>query len=285
MKFFDSGPEGRPSVGLSHGPWLPGVLARNPALVDHVELSFEQLRRDPAAAEIQKSVPAILHSESLSVAGFVPPDAGTLEALEREAARMRTPWLGEQLGFITADPPSPAPAPGGEAPTALPRSVCPQLSEETVAQVAANVTGLQARLPGVPILLENAPQYFAVPGSTHSMVDFLREVLARCEAGLLLDLSHFLVSSLNMKFDPQAELDRLPLERVVEIHLSGMSVQSGIAWEDHALLAPLAQFALLARALKRCRPRALTFEYEWTPDLPDLALVQQLERVRAMLRS
>src|SRR5262249_47625811 len=131
---------------------------------------------------------------------------------------------------------------------------------------------------GMPILLENSPQYFAPPGSTMSMVDFIREVLARCGAGLLLDLSHLLITAVNAGFDAQAELARLPLERVVEIRLSGMSVQSGLAWDDHARLAPPEQFTLLARALERCRPRALTFEYNWTPDLPDQPLRQQVDR-------
>src|SRR4051812_24430707 len=277
MKFFESGTSGRPQVGLAYGPWVPGVISRNPGLADFVEIPFEQLRHDPSAGAVQETVPAILHCASMSVAGFVPPGDGTLAAIEREAARMRTPWIGEHLAFITADPAA------GADPTALTYTVCPQLSEETAARAAANFASLQARFPGTPLLLENSPQYFAPPGSTMSMVDFIREVLARCEAGLLLDLSHFLITAINGGFDARAELDRLPLERVVEIHLSGMSVQSGLAWDDHARLASPEQFALLSRALERCRPRALTFEYNWTPDLPDPPLRQQVERARELL--
>ncbi len=282
MRFFDSDAMGRPPVGLAYGPWVPGVIARNPGLVDYVEIPFEQLRHDPGAGDIQKTLPAILHCASMSVAGFVPPEPGTLEAIEREAARMRTPWIGEHLAFISADPPR---GEEGDGPTTLSYTVCPQLSEETVAQSAANFAALQARFPGTPILLENSPQYFDTPGSTMGLVDFIREVFARCQAGLLLDLSHFLIAAVNMGFNPEAELERLPLERVVEIHLSGMSVQGGVVWDDHARLAPPEQFMLLSRALERCRPRALTFEYNWTPDLPDEPLLQQVERARDLLRA
>jgi uncharacterized protein len=277
MKFFDSG-AGRPQVGLAYGPWVPGVIARNPGLADFVEIPFEQLRHDASAGAVQESVAGILHCASMSMAGFIPPDGATLAAIEREASRMRTPWIGEHLAFITADP-----AGGGAEPNALTYTVCPQLSEETAARAAANFASAQARFPQTPILLENSPQYFVPPGSTLSMVDFIREVLARCGAGLLLDLSHFLITSINAGFDARAELDRLPLERVVEIHLSGMSVESGLAWDDHARLASEEQFALLARALERCRPRALTFEYNWTPDLPDPPLQQQVARARELL--
>jgi uncharacterized protein (UPF0276 family) len=266
-------------IGLAYGPWVHDVLARAPDLVDYVEIPFELLHRDPSAGAIQEALPAILHCASMSMAGFVPPDEDMLAAIEREASRMRTPWIGEHLAFLTADPI----ADPGAPPTALTYTVCPQLSEETVDQVVANFAAMRARFGERPILLENSPQYFVPPGSTLSMVDFVGRVLSRCDAGLLLDLSHFYLTSINMGFDAAAELCRLPLERVVEIHLSGLSVQSGVAWDDHARLAPEELFQLLAMVLERGRPRALTFEYNWTPNLPFEALRRQVDRARTLL--
>ena len=57
----------------------------------------------PGSASIQEVVPVILHCASMSVAGFVPPANDTLDAIEREAERTGTPWIGEHLAFITAD--------------------------------------------------------------------------------------------------------------------------------------------------------------------------------------
>ncbi|UUZ52188.1 DUF692 domain-containing protein [Massilia sp. H-1] len=110
--------------------------------------------------------------------------------------------------------------------------------------------------------MENPPQYFAVPGSTMSMSQFVSAVLDRSEAGLLLDLTHFLITALNTGVDPVADLERLPLERVVEVHISGMSCQSGVYWDDHSMLAPPEIFDLLARTLRRARPRAVTFRIQ-----------------------
>ena len=281
MRYFEGGGAGRLPIGLAYGPWIADVLARDPELVDYVEIPFELLRHDPSAASIQDTIPAILHCASMSLAGFVPPDEATLAGIEREAARMRTPWIGEHLAFITADPIAPSGPDAG--PTALTYTVCPQLSEETVQRAAANVASMQARFAGQRILVENSPQYFSPPGSTLSMVDFVCEVLSRCDAGLLLDLSHFYITSINMGFDAAEALGRLPLERVVEIHLSGLSVQSGVAWDDHARLAPDELFVLLEKVLERARPRALTFEYNWTPNLPYEALRRQVARARGLL--
>lgn len=139
----------------------------------------------------------------------------------------------------------------------------------------------------MPIILENPPQYFPVPGSAMSLVEFTGRLCDRNDRlDLLLDLTHFLISAINLGFDASRELERLPLERVVEFHLSGLKTQFGTAWDDHAQPAPEPVFALLSQAVRRARPRAVTFEYNWAPDLPDLGLLkQQLRRVRDLVGS
>jgi uncharacterized protein (UPF0276 family) len=280
VKYLNT-PTGTTSIGLAYGPSIPEFINVNPGLVDYVEVPFEQLRHSPNSASIQEEVPVILHCASMSVAGFVPPTEATLEAIESEAERTRTPWIGEHLAFITADGLKMDTDTAGP-PTALTYTVCPQLSEETIERVAYNLASLQPRF-GAPLILENSPQYFAVPGSTMPMVEFIGAVLSRCDVGFLLDLSHFLITMLNTGADAAKEIGRLPLERVVEIHISGLNVQSGVVWDDHATPAPAAVFELLERVLERARPRALTLEYNWAPTFPQAILKTHLDRVRQMV--
>jgi uncharacterized protein (UPF0276 family) len=112
------------------------------------------------------------------------------------------------------------------------------------------------------------------------MVDFIGAVLSCCDVGLLLDLSHFLITMLNTGADAASEIGRLPLERVVEIHLSGLNVQSGVVWDDHATPAPPIVFELLERVLERARPRAITLEYNWSPTFPQSTLKRHIDCVR-----
>jgi len=278
MKYITAN-SGTVAVGLAFGPIVPEFVQANPDLIDYVEIPFEQLRHTPEAGAIQETVPVILHCASMSVAGFVPPGQRTLKAIEREAERTRTPWIGEHLAFITADPIEDNDA----KPTSLTYTVCPQMSEETVERVASNLASLQQHFD-VPLILENSPQYFDVPGSSLSMVDFVSAVAERCGVGLLLDLTHFLISMVNTKKDPLNEIDRLPLEQVVEVHISGMNVQSGIAWDDHASPAPPVVFDLLERVVKRVRPKAVTLEYNWSPQFPESMLVKHVDRVHEIVR-
>jgi len=268
-------------VGLAYGPGTAGFVREHPGVIDYVEIPFEQLRHDPSCASIQESIPVILHCATMSVAGYTPPSIEALDAIGRAARATRTPWIGEHLAFISADAldrGNDASAPA----TSLTYTVCPQLSHETVERVASNVAALRSRFDA-PLILENSPQYFAIPGSTLSMVEFIGEVFSRCDAGLLLDLSHFLIAMLNTGADAAKELMRLPLERVVEIHISGLSVQSGLAWDDHATPAPAAVFDLMERVLERVHPKALTFEYNWSPSFSETVLRTQIERVRRTL--
>jgi len=270
------------AVGLAYGPLVPEFVAESPGLIDYVEVPFEQLLHSPEVGSIQESLPVILHCASLSVAGFVPPEDATLKLIDREARRTKTPWIGEHLAFITANPLDPESR--SAPPTALTYTVCPQLSEETVEQVASNLSRFRP-LFNVPVILENSPQYFDVPGSTMRMTEFIGAVIERCNVGLLLDLTHFLISMLNTEQDAAREIDRLPLEHVVEVHISGLNVQSGIAWDDHATPATEPVFDLLQRILKRVRPRAVTLEYNWSPSFPRSTLKKHIERVNQMVRN
>ena len=201
MKVLDTR-VGETRLGLAYGGSIPEFIAANPGLVDYLELPFEQLLHTPALAALQDTLPFILHCASLSIAGFLSPGDRTVGAVAREAARTQTPWIGEHLAFVSADglaePPKQHEAHDDHddhdrhdrhdrhdqlpQPTALTYTVCPQLSEETVARVADNLAALAPQLPA-PLILENSPQYFPVPGSTMGMVDFIRAVVERSEVG------------------------------------------------------------------------------------------------------
>jgi uncharacterized protein (UPF0276 family) len=267
-------------IGLAYGPGLVSFVERNPGMIDYVEIPFELLRHDPSIATIQSLAPVVLHCASLSIAGFVPPTEGTIDAIVREAERTKTPWIGEHLAFISADPLTPGAA--MHEPTTLTYTVCPQLSEQVLDRACENLAECQSHF-SVPLIVENSPQYFKVPGSSMSIIDFAGEFHRRSGAGMLLDLTHLMISSINMNFDPKAQLARLPLEYLVEMHVSGLDIQSGTAWDDHAGIADERIFELMEVVFERARPQAVTFEYNWSPVLPDKILAGQIERTRNML--
>jgi hypothetical protein len=278
MKYLEP-VSGRPLIGLSAGPIIAEVLERHRGLIDYVEMPFEQVRHHPPSADLQEEVPLLLHCSSMSVAGFVPPAEDTLDRIWQLADRMRTPWIGEHLAFISAE--ALADEASGVPPTELTYTVCPQLSEETLDRVEANLERLRKRFT-TPIILENSPQYFPVPGSTMTMPEFVAETARRCDVGLLLDITHFLITTSNMGYDPGEAAAMLPLERVVEVHLSGMSLQSGRWWDDHSAPVPDAAFEFLETIADRIDPSAVTFEYNWAQYIPESIVLGHIARAREL---
>lgn len=270
-------------VGIAYSGYVPRLLEVWPDEVDFVEVTFELLRYNPQVLEQLKGYPVILHSASLNIAGSVRPDPKTLESLQALVATTRSPWVGEHLAFITAemvDQGAEEYAPG--EPYNLGFTVSPPMNSATVRAVVKVVEGYNSELT-VPLLLENSPLYFDVPGSSMSQVNFVREICKRSDVRLLLDLTHFHITSQNMGFEPFRELEKYPLDRVDEIHISGTSKQGGVWWDDHACPSSDEVFELLALAIRLGTPRAVTLEYNWSARFSLDTLIADVERTRKVI--
>lgn len=274
-----------PAVGVAYNGAMPAILNLHPTLVDYVEIPYELLRHDPSVLKVQAQVPVVLHCASLSVGGTVPCSDETLDEIEDWAGRTDTPWIGEHLAFITADRSHAGPAQQSYAPGEpynLGYTVSPPMNEKTLLRTIRNLNGYQERL-SVPLLVENSPLYFEIPTSTMSQTEFMRAMCEQTRVGLLLDLAHLYITSRTMGFDPMEELERLPLERVVEVHLSGVDEQCDGLWDDHARRAPGVLYQMLARVAEVSIPRAVTLEYNWSTDFPVAALLKEVEITRETL--
>ncbi len=276
------------AVGIAHADYAYGLVRANAGLVDFVEIPFEQLLRVPSAIEIRSLVPVVLHCASLSIAGNVPPDEALSSALERWVRETETPWLGEHLAYVRADGRYLDGAAheallDASTPYNVGYTVNPQYSARILDRVIANSEAWSQRL-GVPVLLENGPAYFTMPGSTMSQLEFIQALCARTQGlGLLLDLSHLTITCANLALDAMEILRLLPLERVVEVHVSGIQADSGMWWDNHAQRAPDRVFELLVGLRERVQPRAVTLEYNWDASFPLDAVVEDVGRVREIM--
>ncbi|HSF98027.1 MAG TPA: DUF692 family protein [Ornithinibacter sp.] len=273
-----------PRLGLAYSKQTPLLIEEHPDLVDYVEIPYELLRFSPGVAEVCASKPVVLHCASLSVAGSVQPPPGVLDDVVDWLDRTQSPWLGEHLSFITAHRDerdlTDAYAPG--EPWNIGYTVSPQLTEQSLQRVIDAVGEIQAMLP-VPLILENPPIYFTMPGSTMSQLEFIDELCRRCDVGLLLDLAHFYITARTLGREPLRDLEAFPLARVIEVHVSGVDEQQGGYWDNHAARAPQAELDLLARVVEQARVQAVTLEYNWSSSFARDALLGEVERVRSVV--
>ncbi len=130
----------------------------------------------------------------------------------------------------------------------------------------------------VPLLLENdePPPFDGYEFEAHP--ERLAHVLDATGCGLVLDIAHARLSAERLGMDVQAYLSRLPLDRVVQLHVSGPRVRNGRLFDAHEPLQDV-DYDLLEFVLAQTRPKVITLEYIREPQ----ALHDQLRRLRGIL--
>jgi uncharacterized protein (UPF0276 family) len=192
--------------------------------------------------------PFVAHGVGLSVAGNAAVETARrqrwLARIAADQKLFRFRWYTDHLGIS---------APGGDA-LALP--LPPPMTAYAAALVRRRLARLAKIVPHVG--LENTAHYFLL-GDPLDEPRFISRVLAPPFA-LLLDLHNVHTMAVNMGFDPQAYLRKLPLTRVMEIHVSGGS-RSPDGWlpggarlrlDSHDGAVPEAVWRLLEWAMPRC---------------------------------
>ena len=251
----------RIGVGIGFQAAIEDEIVRYIDAFDLIEVISDNLLNEeaitPALRHIMSAKPVVLHGINLSLGGAHEVDAAYLAILRRLAETWNPVWISDHLAFSRL----PMLDVGQLMPVARTRA-----NLELAARKAAEV---RAALPR-PFLLENITAYFEYPHDEMDEPSFLRGVLARSGCGLLLDVNNLHINSRNLGFDPFAALDRLPLERVVEVHLAGGFVREGLTIDSHGHRIVPPVWALLERVCQRTSPRAIIIERDQNHDLPEL---------------
>ncbi len=214
--------------------------------------------------------PCLLHNLdldfSLAVPGVI--DQSWVERCSSAIERTRSPWFSLHLGFSAEEvrfrdhmlPVS----------EILDRDACRERMIEAV--------DFACRHLAVPVLVENLD--YCPEGAYEHICEpsFIAEVVEATGCGLLLDLAHMQVSADWLGYEFEDYAAQLPLERVVEIHLSSPR-RVGDRLDDGHFDLVECDFRLLEWILQRCEPQAVVLEYTRDPTV----LQAQLRRIMAAL--
>lgn len=156
-------------------------------------------------------------------------------------------------------------------------------TEEALAHVAARVGRVQDRL-GRRILLENPSSYAIFAAGELGEAEFLAELAARADCGILLDVNNVYVSCKNHGWDAAAYLAAIPAERIGYFHLAGHIREDDLLIDTHDQPVCDDVWALYADALRRFGPRSTCLERDdHVPPFPEL--VAELGRAREAARA
>ncbi len=262
-------------IGLGLRPSLAASIAdRAPASLRWLEVSPENymaraggyVRHLDVARE---RFPIVTHGLTLCPGNVDPLDDAYFAALTAFLARVGAPWHSDHLCF------------GSYGGVALHDLLPIPFTRACVEHTAARVRDIRGRLD-VPFAVENI-SWYAHPGEPEmDEADFLRGVLEASGASLLLDVNNAYVNARNHGFDARGFIDRLPLDRVVQIHVAGhLTGGDGLRIDTHGEDVCDEVYDLLEHTLRRTGPVPVLLERD--SNFPTFErLVVELDRLDAI---
>lgn len=214
-------------------------------------------------AAVAERWPLTLHCVGMNLAGNDPLDFGYLHRIRELGTRTDARWISDHLCFTSCH--------GRQFHDLLPFPY----TQEALEHVVARVHQIQDFLRR-PLVVENVSVYIRFDESVMTEAQFLAELTARTDCGLLLDVNNLYVNHANHGDDIDAYLDALPLRAVREIHLAGYSEQDGYLLDTHSQHVHAPVWALYRR-LVAWLPDTPTL-IEWDNDIPEFSVLREEAR-------
>lgn len=197
--------------------------------------------------------PLLTHGLTMGFGALTPYGSSELAALAAFVRELDVPFHSDHLCIARVD--------GVYLHDLLPLP----LGERAIETAAARIRELSQVLER-PIAIEHISAYARAPLAAgeraYDEAEQLCEILERADARLLLDVNNVYVNACNHGFDARAFIDRLPLARVVQIHVAGHQLRSdGFRIDTHA--EPICEevYALFEYALRKiARPLPVLLE-------------------------
>jgi uncharacterized protein (UPF0276 family) len=279
---------------LLFNPAAPDLIARAPELVEYLAVMPDRLWYDFGARDggrrFHRSFAAIEevrrcaqgrvvagHGLGMSLPSAMPLDEALVDAVAAMSDDLGFCWYSEHLSvFITPK----GSVPNAQAGLGLPVTY----DEETYAIVAGKLRRLRAAL-GRPLLLENGSFFTPVPDMDMTEPQFMNRLWREERCGTLLDLHNLHVTWRNDGAAPDAYLDAIDPDAVMEIHLGGGDEFRGFYLDSHSRLTPpeVWRYAF-DHAPRFPNLRAITFEFHesYYERLGADALIGELARMHEL---
>jgi uncharacterized protein (UPF0276 family) len=238
------------------------ILKNNPA-IDWFEVLSENYldtggRPLHVLDQVAERYPVVLHGVSLSVGSTDPINFDYLKKLKELGKRINARWISDHLcwcgvvGLNTHD--------------LLPMPYTDEALRHTIERVKVIQEYMER-----PIALENASTYLEFAASSWPESEFLATVADEADCGILLDVNNVYVSSFNHGFDPVKYIDRIPRDRVVQMHLAGHTNKGTHILDTHNDYVIDTVWKLYRHAHRHLG--GVSTLLEWDADIPEFDVV------------
>ncbi len=267
------------AVGLGlREVWLDELESVDRRALDVLEVMIDDARSCTARRARWRRLgarwPLVAHGTDLGIGDAEGVDIAYVDAIADAVTALQCRWYSEHLAFLRA----------GEVDLGHFGPVFDD--DEAMNALAANAAAVASRV-GRPLLLENPSDILGwgtdEPHPGEHLGRGYARALEAADCGALLDLTNLVYDARNGGWSTEAYLARIPMERVVQIHLAG-GRRVGELWID-SHDRPVEPEALgLLDQVARTAPQLRAVTIEWDESVPPLSVaLEQVEAVRAVL--
>ncbi|MFI6646076.1 DUF692 family multinuclear iron-containing protein [Streptomyces sp. NPDC050529] len=238
-------------AGLGYRRELSDKLPSYRQQIDVVEIMADQWRLKSSHGRLREVVTqfdTVTHGVGLSVAGAGNIDPDYLQEIRRVIEICSSEYYSEHLAATHV--------PGMDS-----QHLCPPiLSAESLRTCVRNVRQAQSFL-NVPLAIENITYSVSTSSDHLEAANFFADVVTEADAFVLLDVANLYINSRNHHFDPEEYLRRIPMDRVVHVHLAGGVVNSaGKLIDSHSESIGVQVWELARKVAMLCAPKTVIVE-------------------------
>lgn len=275
------------SVGLAvtYEGNMPDYLAYVLPYIDYLEITPDTLAevRDSKyvippdivteLCNLQKQVKIIVHGVGLSIGSHDGYSIKYLELLDQIVNYIDIAWHSEHLGYTMVD--------GVFLGTmlTLPRN------ESVLMMIVERIKEIQHRYP-IPFLLENVASLIPPDEGTMDEAEFLNRITEQTGCGILLDIYNLQCDAHNFGLNIEAFMNKVKLDKVVEIHITGGVKHKGYLLDVHSRQIDSSTLKLLEKTILHT-PNLKTVNYELLPEaIPFLgkeAIIEELKTLSSII--
>lgn len=241
--------------------------------IDYVEIITEQYTRTPQSlkslAEITEVFQIIPHGIGLSIGSVMQLDKDYLRAIKRVSDLVKSPYYSEHLCMTCV--------PGIDIGHLSPLWFTDEVLKATIKKVN-HVQDFLAK----PLILENVTYLINIPNGTMSQTEFFHRLVEATGCGILLDITNIYVNSVNHNYNPIDFLDRMPLSKVVQVHIAGGYWRRGILVDGHSEPVQNESWELLKALAEKTQVKGVILEHD--SNFPSMnVLLTQIDKARRII--
>lgn len=157
---------------------------------------------------ILERYPIVMHGVSMAIGSPDPLDFDYLRRLKALAKKVKAPWISDHLCW-------------GKLKGAHFHDLLPLPYRRDVVDYVVERARIVQDFLEIPFALENVSSYAGFQADEMPEWEFYSSVIVEADIFMMLDVNNIYVSSRNHGFEPKEYYSKLPLDRVIEIHLAG----------------------------------------------------------------